>query len=213
MCSDGFICVHGRLANSSLSAKISNHFTSQPQSVHTYLFIRTHLTPGPKHFWQVCIWHSGRCRSLARSTLHKYLTCFKFHSKFLNQIMAPLPKKRTIIQHPFNCTGVDFCGPINVRSGIRRVIPVNAYLSVFFCFSKQAILLELVHGLATDTFLAALKWFIACRGHCSDISFRRNHHTSVVCGSRLSSLPKLNWVKSQMAPFWHLKSSVSFCFR
>lgn len=83
--------------------------------------------------------------------------------------MAPLPKERTIIQHPFTCTGVDFCGPINVRSGIRRVTPLKSYIAVFVCFSTRAIHLELVYGLTTDAFLAALKRFIARRGHCSQI--------------------------------------------
>jgi len=94
---------------------------------------------------------------------------FQISSQVSGPNHGPLPKERTIIQHPFTCTGVDFCGPINVRSGIRRVIPVKAYISVFVCFSTRAIHLELVYGLTTDAFLAALKRFIARRGHCSHI--------------------------------------------
>jgi len=75
--------------------------------------------------------------------------------------MAPLPRQRTSIECPFTHTGVDFCGPISVRSGIRRVTSTKAYISVFVCFSTRAIHLVLVNGLTSNAFIVR---FIGRRG-------------------------------------------------
>lgn len=45
--------------------------------------------------------------------------------------MAPLPRQRTTVAQPFFQSSVDFCGPLLVRSGIRRVKNLKAYISVF----------------------------------------------------------------------------------
>jgi len=78
--------------------------------------------------------------------------------------MAPLSRQRISMERPFTHTGVDFCGPISVRSDIRRVTSTKAYISVFVCFSTQAIHLELVNGLTSNASIAALKRFIGRRG-------------------------------------------------
>jgi len=85
--------------------------------------------------------------------------------------MAPLPQERVNIERPFARTGVDFCGPILIRSVIRRVVSVKCYtrIAVFVCFVTRAVHLELVNGLTSDAFLATLTRFMARRGHCSHI--------------------------------------------
>lgn len=175
ICSENLIRVHGRLARSMLpDDRKFPIILPAHNKVSSMIFEYEHkrlLHAGPQallssihlRFWPL------RGRDLAKSTVHKCHTCFRFRPKFLNQIMAPLPRERTMVQRPFTCTGVDFCGPINVRSGIRRVTSVKAYISVFVCFSTRAIHLELVHGLTTAAFLAALKRFIARRGCCSQM--------------------------------------------
>ncbi|XP_075151125.1 uncharacterized protein LOC142225233 [Haematobia irritans] len=45
----------------------------------------------------------------------------------------------------------------------------KVYLAVFICFSVKAVHLELVPELTTESFISALKRFIARRGHCSTI--------------------------------------------
>lgn len=81
--------------------------------------------------------------------------------------MAPLHRERTLLSSSFSHTGVDFCGPIGIRNGMRRVISIKAYISVFVCFSTRAIHLELVQGLTSEAFLAALQRFLARRGPIS----------------------------------------------
>lgn len=110
-----------------------------------------------------------RGRTIAKSVVHKCITCFRNKPVFKNQFMAALPRSRVTIDRPFNRTGVDFCGPVYVKSGIRRVVSVKSYIAVFVCFVTRAVHLELVSNLSSDAFLAAIKRFIARRGHSSHI--------------------------------------------
>ncbi|XP_008183407.1 uncharacterized protein LOC103309543 [Acyrthosiphon pisum] len=110
-----------------------------------------------------------RGRLIAKKTVRNCITCFRSSPKFITPFMAPLPRERVNIERPFARTGVDFCGPILIRSGIRRVVSVKCYIAVFVCFVTRAVHLELVNGLTSDAFLAALTRFMARRGHCSHI--------------------------------------------
>jgi len=79
--------------------------------------------------------------------------------------MAPLLRERVNIERSFARTGVDFCGPILIYSGIRRVVSVNCYIAFFICFVIFAVHLELVNSLTSDTCSASLTRFMARRGH------------------------------------------------
>ncbi|XP_065724446.1 uncharacterized protein [Drosophila suzukii] len=54
---------------------------------------------------------------------------------------------------------------------IRGKSPSKAYIAVFVCFVIKVIHIELVSSLSTDSFLSALKRFIARRGRPSDVFF------------------------------------------
>ncbi|KAF6200364.1 hypothetical protein GE061_006667 [Apolygus lucorum] len=61
--------------------------------------------------------------------------------------------------------GVDYCGPILVRHSQRKgVKPNKAYIAIFVCFTTEAIRVELVTDLSTQSFLSAFQRFIARRG-------------------------------------------------
>ncbi|XP_026467753.1 uncharacterized protein LOC113371339 [Ctenocephalides felis] len=84
--------------------------------------------------------------------------------------MGNLPIERVTIARPFLNTGVDYAGPINLRtSRLRKAPQMKGYIALFICFSTKAIHLELVTSLTTDAFIAALKRFISRRGKCSKI--------------------------------------------
>lgn len=108
-------------------------------------------------------------RDIAKSVVRNCKVCFKFHPTFSVPLMAPLPKERVTIERPFNRTGVDFCGPILIKSGIRRVVAIKGYIAVFVCFVTRAVHLELVTDLTSDAFLAALSRFMSRRGMCSHL--------------------------------------------
>jgi len=167
---DDLVRVGGRLSLSSLSVQ-QNFPIVLPSRLKITRMIFEHehkrlLHAGPQallasihtRFWPL------RGRDTGRFTVHKCITCFRHHPTTLTQCMVPLPRQWTSIERPFKHTGVDFCGSISVRSGIRRVTSTKAYISVFVCFSTRVIHLELVNGLTSNAFIAALKRFIGRRG-------------------------------------------------
>ena len=64
-------------------------------------------------------------------------------------------------QLPFYQVGVDYFGPLPVKLG-RRI--VEGYSCVFTCLTMRAIHIEIAHSLDVDSFINALRRFIARRG-------------------------------------------------
>ncbi|PZC75506.1 hypothetical protein B5X24_HaOG206047 [Helicoverpa armigera] len=80
--------------------------------------------------------------------------------------MGALPRPRVTQSYPFSHTGCDFAGPIQVRSMKGRGHKsYKGYIAVFICLATKAIHLELVGDLSTELFIAALRRFMARRGH------------------------------------------------
>lgn len=175
ICEAGLLRVKGRLDHASISNEqrypiILPSSSKITRLIFEYEHIR-HLHIGPQGLLaniQIRFWPL-RGRNIARSVVRKCMTCFKNNPSFTTQFMAPLPRSRVSIDRPFNRTGIDFCGPIHIRSGIRRVVSVKGYIAVFVCFITRAVHLELVSSFSSDAFLAALKRFITRRGHCNHI--------------------------------------------
>lgn len=100
----------------------------------------------------------------------KCVKCVKAKPKIEEQLMGDLPKNRVTPNRPFLKVGIDFAGPVKVKTSIiRNAKIVKSYVAVFVCFSTKAAHLELVSDLTTDAFMASLKRFIARRGLCSTI--------------------------------------------
>ena len=81
--------------------------------------------------------------------------------------MADLPYERvTPDEPPFTRVGVDYFGPFEVRS--RRSV-VKRYGVIFTCLAIRAIHLEVAPSLDTDSFINALRRFIARRGQVQEL--------------------------------------------
>ncbi|XP_026819454.1 uncharacterized protein LOC113558146 [Rhopalosiphum maidis] len=84
--------------------------------------------------------------------------------------MGNLPKFRLQQVKPFLVTGVDYAGPISLRtSTTRRTVSCQAYIYLFVCMTKKALHLELASDLSTERFLMALCRFISRRGPIQEI--------------------------------------------
>ena len=104
-------------------------------------------------------------RTLARTTCQQCIVCRKKAAKASSQLIGQLPPARVEPHHVFLHTGMDFCGPFNVRQGYtRKPVEIKVYLAIFICFATKAIHLEVVSDLKTGAFLAALDRFVARRG-------------------------------------------------
>ena len=98
------------------------------------------------------VYHCVRCRWL--------------RGRFEVQLMADLPISRTKVVPPFTYCGVDLFGPVDVIEG-RKVH--KRYGVLFTCFSLRAVHIEIAKTLETDSFIQALRRFVARRGAVREI--------------------------------------------
>lgn len=111
-----------------------------------------------------------RARDSVRSIIHKCVKCLRHRPKMEEQFMGDLPRARVEYDYPFKQVGVDYAGPFKVYPRRRRgQTSMKVYLCIFVCLSTKAVHIEVACELTTESFLGALKRFIARRGVCSDI--------------------------------------------
>lgn len=165
---DGILRVGGRLQNSKMSFALRNPVILPKKSHVTDLIIR--------HF-HVQINHQGRgmtsneirangywVLNLCSAVYHaidRCVTCRRLRGYSKVQKMGNLPKDRLECVPPFTYCGVDYFGPWLVREGRKDL---KRYGVVFTCLSCRAIHLEVANSLSTDSFINALRRFIALRG-------------------------------------------------
>lgn len=100
-----------------------------------------------------------------KTVLHKCIQCHKNKPNLQKQLMGHLPTPRVNFTKTFLHTGVDFAGPIQIKSKTGRgVRSYKSYIAVFLCMATKAIHIELVGSLSSESFIAALKRFVARRG-------------------------------------------------
>ncbi|KAL4134679.1 hypothetical protein QTP88_000194 [Uroleucon formosanum] len=172
---NGILRVGGRLANAPIKYNTKFPIVLPPSSTFTRLLFKYEhlrlLHAGPHallSYIQINYWPI-RGRNIASRTVHHCIQYFRAKPRSITPFMAPLPRQRTTIEGPFSRCGVDFCGPMMIRSGIRRVKSVKAYISVFVGLVTRAIHLELVSSLTSDAFLATLTRFMSRRGQCKHL--------------------------------------------
>ncbi|XP_020913427.1 uncharacterized protein LOC110251106 [Exaiptasia diaphana] len=105
-------------------------------------------------------------RDLIRRFVHKCIVCRRQRAETMQQIMGSLPSDRiTSGARAFVNTGVDFAGPVSLKTGRGRGSRTEkAWIALFVCLAVKAVHLELVTSLSTEAFIATLKRFIARRG-------------------------------------------------
>ena len=107
-------------------------------------------------------------KSVIKRVLSQCIPCKIGNTKPSNQLMGQLPNERTAVFDPvFTNTGVDYFGPILVKNSKRTRFTYGhnkRYRVVFTCLTTRATHLELAGDLGTDSFILALKRFIATRG-------------------------------------------------
>jgi hypothetical protein len=59
-------------------------------------------------------------RNIARHVFHQCVKCFRLRPKIVEPIMADLPTKRLEPNRPFKKCGVDYAGPISIKTSLRR---------------------------------------------------------------------------------------------
>lgn len=167
---DGLIVVGGRLQNADISEEQRNPIVLPADHIVTRLIFeechRRMLHCGPqlllaemrRTYWPV------RGRAIARSVTRRCVICARANPTFTQPVMAALPRQRAQCSRPFTVIGVDFAGPLVIRSGVRGRPGKKAWIAVFVCFSTRAVHIEAVEDLTTGTFIAAFRRFMSRRG-------------------------------------------------
>ena len=102
-----------------------------------------------------------------RNIVKTCFDCRRRQAPALQQKMASLPEDRvTPCKPPFTFVGEDCFGPFTVRRGRSSA---KRYGVLFTCLTVRAIHLEVVHSLDTDSFVNALRRFMARRGKPQEI--------------------------------------------
>lgn len=89
-----------------------------------------------------------RGRESARNVVNLCPRCFGARPTPLQQPTEQLPRQRVTQSKPFSIAGVDFAGPIQVKTGLRKI--VLAYIAVFVCMPTKAVHLELISNLTSE---------------------------------------------------------------
>lgn len=109
-------------------------------------------------------------RNAIRHHIDHCKECIRQRKQAREQLMAHLPEERVTPGKLFQCTSVDYAGPILIkRSGVRCKTFDKGYIAVFVCMKTKAVHLELVSDLTTDAFLAAFSRFANRRGRIHEI--------------------------------------------
>ncbi|XP_062567165.1 uncharacterized protein LOC134229426 [Saccostrea cucullata] len=197
---DGLIRVGGRLhrANMPLETK---HPIILPKDHHVSNLILRQIHHELKHsgrnhmlsmliqkYWLI------HAPSSIRKLISKCVVCRRKRSKVGEQKMAQLPEDRLIPDEPpFTRVGVDYFGPFEVklkRSHVKR------YGVIFTCLASRAVHLEVASSLTTDSYINALRRFIARRGQVKKI--RSDNGTNFVGADRELRNSIKDWNESQI---------------
>ncbi len=129
-----------------------------------------------------------------RRILAKCVVCRRFHGIAGHQQMADLPQDRVSPDKPpFTCVGVDCFGPFEIKRG--RTI-IKRYGVIFTCLAIRAVHIETITSLDTDSFIHALRRFIARRGQVAEI--RSDNGTNFVGAERELQEAIQNWNHKQI---------------
>ena len=104
-----------------------------------------------------------RGRQLVKQIIHKCMNCKRHDNKpFDSPTTGALPTFRVQVSDPFSKIGVDFAGPLFIKTSAKRI--EKAYIALFTCSVTRAVHLELVADMSVNTFLRSFRRFTARRG-------------------------------------------------
>ncbi|XP_055589044.1 uncharacterized protein LOC129741345 [Uranotaenia lowii] len=152
-------------------------------------------------------------RVLVRSIVRQCITCFRCNPTRSTQMMAPLPAVRVTPAKVFAYTGLDYCGPFNVRPLSGRGSSVKMYVALFVCFVVKAVHLEVVADLTSVACINAIKRFVATRGRVCEIHC--DNATAFVGADRELRALRRQFLQQFKTPDWDkysLDSGITFRF-
>lgn len=109
-------------------------------------------------------------KNLVKHHIRKCVTCTRYRAEQRTQLQGSLPSARITPARAFSKTGVDYAGPINLRTSKGRGHKsYKGNICLFVCMVTKAVHIEAVTDLSSRGFLEAFKRFVSRRGHCSEL--------------------------------------------
>ncbi|KAK2564378.1 hypothetical protein P5673_011803 [Acropora cervicornis] len=164
----GVLRVGGRITKADLTDSLKNPVIL-PKTGHITELIIRHIHEKTHHSGRGVTLNELRSNgywiingnAAVRRFISRCVRCRYLRGTAGEQKMANLPKSRVEPAPPFSYCAVDCFGPWYVKAGRREV---KRYGTLFTCMASRAIHIEVVHTMATDSFLQALRRVIARRG-------------------------------------------------
>ncbi|XP_060580217.1 uncharacterized protein LOC132737005 [Ruditapes philippinarum] len=135
--------------------------------------------------------------SAVKQVVRNCVPCKRKNNPLCKQQMGPLLDEQiTPDKPPFSFIGIDFFGPLMVKSGKSQV---KRYGCIFSCLTSRAVHLEVTHSLSTDSFIAALQRFISRRGLPEKVY--SDNGTNLVSGDCELRKSLREWNQSEIGQF------------
>ncbi|XP_017875370.2 uncharacterized protein LOC108622175 [Ceratina calcarata] len=172
---DGILRVGGRLKHSSMpfpqrhpiilpKSRVTSLIIEAEHQAQLHTGVQNTLYAIRRRYWPI----DGR--NQVWKALKSCMRCLRAQPPPVEYIMGDLPKARVTESRPFTHVGVDYCGPFHIKEKKHRNrAKIKVYVAVFVCLAIKAVHLELVSDLTSESFIAALRRFIARRGFCKSI--------------------------------------------
>ena len=165
---DGILRVGGRLTMSPNEWSTRHPIILPRKSTAVKLLVRWHHQL-VEHEGRTATLHELRdngfwvigANNLIRNMIHKCVDCRSKRGKVEQQKMANLPEERSVSEGPFVHCGLDMFGHYIIKEGRKEL---KRWGILFTCLSCRGIHLETVSNADTDSFILALRRFIARRG-------------------------------------------------
>lgn len=107
-------------------------------------------------------------RQAVKACINRCVTCVRYRRRTVEQLMANLPDCRTQPSRAFKRSGVDYAGPITLKTRTGRShTTTKGYIALFVCLVTRAVHLEAVSDLTVGAFMAAFHRFVSRRGQCA----------------------------------------------
>ena len=170
---EGLLRVGGRLSRTDDLPEETRHPIILPRKSHVTNLIIEHFHERLAH--EGCghtlaklrekYWIPGT-NAAARHLIANCVTCRRYRAPVVEQKMADLPKDRVTAGPPFTFTGVDFFHPYVIKEGRKEL---KRYGCLCTCLASRVVHTETANSLGTDSFIQALRRFIARRGPVREI--------------------------------------------
>ena len=129
-----------------------------------------------------------------QNRIGKCVTCRRSRRPVEEQKMANLPEDRLEPSPPFTYCGMDYFGPFIIKKGRREH---KRYGLLLTCLCCRGIHIEMLEDMSTDSFINALRCFIAIRGAVHQIRSDRGSNFTGAKNKLGAALKELDQDKIQ----------------